>query len=320
MNCYATVGQLISDLRLAGDDGNLLDYIKKASQFIERRLGNFYPVVETRKFPALPWADLKVDPLLSVTSIQVSAVAITDFDLYPANKHWKDGPYTRVYRDGFWDDTENEITGEWGKYKELFVTGLAATQTANDVVLTVTNGSMISPGMLLLIGAEAEFVTGTSTPTAATSLVNGAITDTDEVITVDNGAEFFVGEVLTIDFEDLYIRKISGNQMLVIRGWNNTTKATHLDDAAISVLRSYSVSRAANGTTATVHNNAGISQYLPPADVNWLCREIAGLMRMKALTGFSGRSGNSETGESFYYNEFPKQIADVERNYRIVTI
>ena len=42
----------------------------------------------------------------------------------------------------------------------------------------------------------------------------------------------------------------------------------------------------------------------------------AALMRQKAMTGFTGRSGNDELGTGFWVNEFPRnQIEAVKANY-----
>ncbi len=113
---------------------------------------------------------------------------------------------------------------------------------------------------------------------------------------------------------------IVGNVLVLDRGWNRTTRKAHLDDASISVFRTFTVERGVNGTTAAIHSNKSISRCMVPWDVNWLCRQIAGLMRMKAASGFAGKIGNADTGETFYQNEFPDLIKKIERNYRIVSL
>jgi hypothetical protein len=76
------------------------------------------------------------------------------------------------------------------------------------------------------------------------------------------------------------------------------------------------VKRGVNGTTAAAHASAAAYQVVAPADVNYLCRQIASLMIKKAETGFVGRSGNDELGTGFWVNEFPKnQIESVRSNY-----
>ena len=212
------------------------------------------------------------------------------------------------------------LTATWVFMARLNLLALVATQLSNATTLVSTNGALISPGMVVLIESEQELITGWGSTTAAISLLSGAIDESDEQITVDNGAEFNKGEVIRLSLEDMLIRNISGNLLAVTRGWNGTEKATHADDSPIGIYRTGSVERGVNGTVAAAHSTAGVSQYLPPADVNWLCRQIAGLMVKKAETGFSGKSGSAETGETFYFNEFPSQIKEIKRNYRITQI
>jgi hypothetical protein len=86
------------------------------------------------------------------------------------------------------------------------------------------------------------------------------------------------------------------------------------------VYRTFTVSRGVNGTTAAAHSSKAISRYMAPYDVNWLARQMAGLMWKKARSGFAGKVGNQELGEVFYQNEFPEQIKQVRANYRIVRL
>jgi hypothetical protein len=92
------------------------------------------------------------------------------------------------------------------------------------------------------------------------------------------------------------------------------------DELGRTVYRTVTATRAVNGTTAAAHSTAAASRYIPPADVNWLCRQMAGLMHKKAQSGFSGKVGNAELGETFYYNEFPGQIKEIQKNYRVVQL
>lgn len=318
-----SVTELVTDLRLNGDESRLMQRIRDASQFILRNLGRFIPATETRVLAGVSTETLDLGaPLLSISAVRVDGIAVTDYTPYPSSRCWENGPYTWLTRAAGWGQ-QVEIDGQWGLYDDRQDMGIAVDQLINAVTLITTDGSLLSPGMVLLIGSEQELITAgnggerSPAPTAAVSLLNGAIDNASEEFTVDNGAEFFAGEVLQIGTEDLYIRKIGGNQLVCSRGWNSTTKTAHVDNAPISVYRSYTVLRAVNGTTAAAHANEAIQRYLPPADVHWLALQIAALMRQKALTAFGGRAGSSELGETFYINEFPRQIADIQKNYSI---
>lgn len=327
---FCTANQVIEDLHLRGFEDALMDRIKEASDTIRRKGGLFIPVTETRKFGQDPLnanKPLYVDHLLSVTGIITNdGNAVTDYTLYPLNKCWENGPYIQIVQDGNWADEDGiVIPGRWGKYEEYAALEIIGTQ-ANAAVtsLAVTNGSLISPGMILKIEDEQEYVTegngskNSPAATAAISLVNGSIYEADSAITVDNGAEFNAGEVIQIDVEDMKILKINGNVLAVERGWNGTTPADHANDKAIGVYRTFTVVRGVNGTTAAAHAAAEIYQCKVPDSVNYLCRQIAALMRMKAASGFTGITGNAEGGQGSYYSEFPpNQIAAVLAPFKI---
>jgi len=323
---YCSTDELIADLRINGEEPRLMERIREASQFVARHLGRFYPATETRTIIPVDVSAETLDlgaPLLSITSVIVDGVAVTDYTAYPAERCWPNGPFTWLARTSGWGTTV-VITGTWGLYSETRGIGLTITQTVDANSLAVSDGSLISPGMVLLIDSEQQLVTAgnggerSPAPTAATSLLNGAVDNATEEITVDNGAEFHTGEVIQIGTEDLYVRKIGGNMLVCSRGWNGTTKASHVDDSPIAIYRTYTVTRACNGTAAAAHNNAAVSRILPPADVHWLALQIAGLMRQKAATAFSGRAGSAELGETFYINEFPRQIENIRQNYSIL--
>lgn len=317
---FCTLEELISDLNLNGDEPGLFSRIQTASRFINRRFGNFIPSREMRNFQGMG-NSLQVDPLLSVTSILNGGVALTDYELHPRNRHWSHGPYTRLYTEyGPWDDEDIQITGLWGKWDQLQSLGINATQTIGATTLLVPNGSILSIGRVIRAEDEQELVIGMSSPTALVSLLNGAITAADEQITIDNGAEVNEGEVIQISSEQMLIRMIVGNELVVARGYNGTAKQAQLNDAPISVFRTFTVARGVNGTVAAAHDNKALSYYVPPEDINWLARQIAGLMRMKAKSSFAGRVGNEATGEVAYFNEFPGQVKEIARNYRIVQL
>ncbi len=324
---YATVGELVGDLRLTGDEPGLLDRIREASRLVANRLGQFLPITETRTFDPDGSGQLRTDPLLAATLVSNggTTVAAADYKLMPRNRLWLGGPYTSlVYSNGAWSNDGVEISGRWGKYEDsLALSAAAVSQLIGDTTLVVSDGSQVSPGMVVLIESEQELVTagagGENSPaaTAATSLLNGAIDAEDEEITVDNGAEFKRGEVIQLSTEDCLIRRIVGHVLVCGRGWNGTTKAAHADDLAIGVYRTVTVQRGVNGTTAAAHVSKAASRCVVPEDVNWLTRQVAGLMRMKAAAGFASKSGNTELGDVFYYSEFPQAFARLWETYKV---
>jgi hypothetical protein len=79
----------------------------------------------------------------------------------------------------------------------------------------------------------------------------------------------------------------------------------------------YTVERGINGTTAVVHSTKAVYRQVVPDDVNYLAREMAALAYKKSLTGYTGRAGDTQMGESWYINEFPQAIKDLRRMYQI---
>ena len=349
---YCTVEEVIADLGLTGDEPKLLDRIKAASKHILQSIGNFVPISDDRLFFPNGGQTIDIDPLLAVTTVteDTTVLQASAYRLTPNNQCWLNGPFVWIeknWTDGStvwqdrnllngpnsylnwnsrmaWSPNGLTIVGRWGMYEEMADLGITvASQLIGAKTLVVTNGSLLSPGMVLLIESEQEMVTagnggpGSVDGTVATSQVTSAITADVETIPVTNGAEFNQGETFRVDFENFKIRMIAGNNLLCSRGWNGTTKNTHVINSPMYVYRTFTVSRAMNGTTAAAHTSAAISRYVIPEDVNWLCREVAGLMRMKAKVNFASKSGNSDLGEAYYFNEFPKQIETIRKNYKL---
>jgi len=319
---YCTLRELIEDMKLRGDENSLLDRIRAASTTIEREIGAFIPVLEERTFSGRGQKVLVIDPVLSVDQLLDDGIENTTFTLLPQSPRWIHGPSNMIRALGRWSNGNVEITGSWGKYNELGFVLDSLSLAIDDAEIVMANGSLLDVGRVLLTEDEQISVTSgngskDSPPaTLATSLLDGAVAETDEVVGVDDGSEFNTGEVLLIGNEDLLITRIIGNDLTVERGWNNSLIDAHSDDDPISVYRTFSVERAVNGTTAAAHTNKPVERYLIPADVNWLCRQIAGLMYMKAKSGFQGRTGNAETGESMYFSEFPpNQMERIKSHY-----
>lgn len=332
---YCTLGELLDDLEENGvrDPESALRHIRAASQWIERHFdGNFIPITATRRFDGLGGTELEVSPLLVVTSItdDTTTLSATDYLLYPRNKLWVNGPYIRIVIDpdatslATWTIEKDivAVAGRWGLYEDTESTGATGTLAdASDTGLLANYGDKIRPGAVLKIEDEQVLVEGYEDPVDSTTDVNEALDSSEEVVTVDNGALFNSGEIIRVDFEQMLILEIRTHDLYVIRGYNGTQKTTHADDASVYVYRDFTVKRGVNGTTAAAHDAKAVSRYLPPDDINWLCRQIAGLMWKKAQSGYAGKSGNADLGEVYYYQEFPKTaIQQIEWNYFIPAV
>lgn len=326
---YCTSNQVMNEMDADGLMGraDLMGKIKAASDVIMKESGNFIPIYETRKFRVKcghEYDPLYVPALLSVVTLMNGddEILAADYRLSPYNRMWPNGPYIGIEQDGAWVTNDDiEITGYWGLMDHTQSLGVSITQDSSQTTLAVANGSLVSTGMVVLVESEQEYVAGgngspgSPAGTSATAKVNGAVIPSDVEITVDNGAEFYQGETIQIGVEDLFISKIGGNVLLVVRGWNWTTPADHADDSAIRVYRTFTVVRGVNGTTSAAHNSKTVSQYCIPDAVNYLAIQVATLMKMKAASGFSGVTGDSENGSGRYFSEFPpnqmRQVLEV---------
>ena len=184
---YCTIDELVDDLEMAGvkawKEDQVLDKIRAASDFIDNKFGMFIPYTEAKRIDGNGEIDLFIPPLLAVSSIVNDGTTITsaNYLLYPRNRHWQNGPYTRLSVDPdatqflYWTDEEDVVvvTGRWGKYEESIDTGATVANTtsiaADGTSMLVGNGSKLSPGMVLLIENEQMLVTATGSATDSTA-------------------------------------------------------------------------------------------------------------------------------------------------------
>lgn len=330
---YCTLAELEEDLNLQGSEreGRVMPKIKTASDFIQKYIGLFFPVLMTRSFNGGYQKRLYVPPLLSISTIYNNSTALVGGDIIarPEKRYWPNGPYAWIDVDPFpvnlslWYGVDEGvlITGEWGMYKltqDLEAT-TGASQIAGATTLRVSDGSKVSPGMVVLIGSEQEYIKSTSTPVSAVTTLSAAITDSEaQTIPLTNGALVNVGEIIRCGVEQMKITDINGNTAAVVRGWNRTVKSTHLISANVDVYRIFNVTRGVNGTTDAAHDS-GYSVYRQavPDDVNMLCRKMAGRMLKDAQGGFSGVIGDPTMGQAQYLYILPKELDDIRQAYYI---
>ena len=332
---FCTAAELESDLGLAGSVRAevMLEKIAAASDFIQKRLGWFIPVTRTLYFNGMGRERLYIPALLGLTGSIVNdgnTLVDADFTYYPNGRHWANGPYSRLdvgpnaLNISAWvsEDEGVVIPGRWGLYEETELTDATVnnttSQSASQLTLLVSDGSKVSPGMVLLIGTEQEHVTGWGDPTAAVTTLSVAVDAVTTEFTLA-AASLNVGEIGRIGLEQFKVLDKNGTLYYVQRAWNKTRQAVHTINSSVDVYRTVEVVRGVNGTTAAIHlNGVSVSRYKAPSDVNYLCRQIAALMLKKAQAGFAGKIGNADTGETTYTNEFPMiAMREIEDNYRI---
>ena len=341
VQCYCSVVELMADAENVHGlpDDVLGRFILPASQYLAQEIGPFLPVMESVRFTGDSSSILFVPALLRLTAnIENDGDVVTSQDVVLRSSEqssrpaWPNGPYLRIDPDpdntaiGAWSTDRNSVVvpGVWGFYERTEPLGivLSAQQTVSAETVTVSDGSKLSAGVVLSINSEMQIVRGYGAPSAAVTTLAQAMNGTDEEITLANGALVKIGEIVRVGFERLKVLDLAGNKAHVARGWDRTKKVSHDSASGVDVYRTFAVTRACNGSTAQVHESgAALARYAVPDDVNYLTRQVATLMIKKAQTGYSGRSGNPESGESFYMYEFPRDaIARVKSNYYIAAV
>lgn len=330
---FCTVNDLVDDMdAVGGDEERLYQAVKEASDVVQKEIGWFIPVSETIKMRGNGRALLFVPPILQVTGNIPNGDTIiltsADYMMLPENKNWANGPYSMIelqpdaqmmYWDCYRPDSV-QIPALRGLYSETedTLTTLDGTINASVTELAVHDGAKVSPGMTLKIGDEQILVTGWGSPTSATQLSAG-IDASASIISVDDGTKILDGEKVRIGFEQIKVREVQSNQFDGLRSWNRTRAVTHATAAAVSVYRTVKVEREINGTVAAIHaDGAGISRYKVPDDILFLTKQIATLMINKAKGGYAGKTGNSELGEVYYHDAFPRY--EMERIKKLYTI
>jgi hypothetical protein len=213
-NLYCTLTELHTRLGVdePTDDLILLDTIDKASRYIEQQTGRyFYPRIATYYFDWQSTTALTFYgyDLLSLTTLTTKNGATTISSGYFLVKS---GDYNRQPFDAIlldlsgttglsYADTPQRsqtITGVWGYHEDY------------------TNAFIASGDTVL------------NSPSISASVTS---------ITVANGNNFEIGQMLRIGTEWLYLSGISTNTLTVERGINGSTAAIHLATTAISIYK-----------------------------------------------------------------------------------
>ena len=75
---------------------------------------------------------------------------------------------------------------------------------------------------------------GTLAAAVGSSLLNGVINASVTAVTVDTGAQFAVGDVVSVDNESMLVTARATNVLTVTRGYYGTTAVGHADNAPIA--------------------------------------------------------------------------------------
>lgn len=316
--CYCTRDAVKKALDVKGtarSDDDVDRSIQAASRAVEGQLHRkFYPQDATRYYDwpsyqyAYPWRiwfdawELAAIP----TSVTTGGVAIPLANIFfePANSG---PPYTYMeinrstnsaFGAGPTPQRDVAVTGPFGFNLNTTSAGALAAAVADTTgtAVTVTNGAAAGVGDVLLVDTERMLLADkamSATGQTQSGTGCGTASNADSILT-PSGGTFYVGETLLLDAERMLIVDKAGATVIVKRAWDGTTLATH-SNAAISALRSWTVTRGALGTTAATHlNAAAVSRYTPPSLVTQLSLAEAENNLLQGISGYARTVGSAD--------------------------
>lgn len=268
----------------------------------------FSPRVVTRHFPwpaddtSSNWPSHRLyfgrDIFASIDTVTVgpSSTTITEgtggWDAYPRNRVNEPIRWLELDRSGSasWSTgstrPQDQVAvggiGGWSDEQTL-VGALSGLVNASVTVIDLDHMYPICPvgvGNQLLIDNERMIVTdrepidtGENLATALAAYESSTILSQ---ITVGDGTDYAVGEVISVDAEDMLIERIRGTVLHVRRGWGGTTLDDHLTGADIYAYRRLRVERGAVGSTAASHADAAtVTRWVEPPALHSLCIALA---------------------------------------------
>lgn len=289
----------------------------------------FYPELATRTFPQprrpQDTLDLGEHDLLAVTTLTAGGVVITSGQYY-LNSESGSPPYDEIelnpdYYFGWPASGTNlrrniSIAGEWGHTNATVPGGtLAADITDTATTVTVSDGSAIGTGSLLLVGTERMNVTAKAALTTAQTLQAPMSASMASVsMTVTTGTGFHVGEVLLLGAERMLVLDITGNTLRVKRAVQGTNLAAHTGET-IYAYRSLTVQRGLLGTTAAAHSSgAAVSVHDVPDLVESLNLGLV-LNQFEGEASAYRQAGSGDNEEPGRVN-LAQVLADAQRTYQ----
>lgn len=323
--CYCTREQVqrALDIKVTARNNQQIDRaIRSAARDIDGQMNRvFYPADVTYYFDwpnfqyAYPWriwfdqCELAAIPT-AVTSGGVT-IPLSACNFEPANS----GPpytYMELRRDqsysfgvGSTPQRDVAITGTWaGCPAAVDPAGqlAAAVSSTTATSVTVSDGSLVGVGDLLIVDSERMLVTDRASNDTGQTLVSGATTANpgDNALTIPDGTQVHVDEVIQLDSERMLVYDITGNVATVKRAWDGTVLATHNAGAHVYAFRALTVRRGMLGTTAATHTSASAcSIHRVPAlikdlsvaeAVNRILQEIAGYARTMPSDSGNGKA------------------------------
>lgn len=283
------------DVKQAGfNDGQIDRQIISGTDSVEALLQRkFYPSDGTRKFDypnyqlARPWRLwLDADELAAAPTLVTSGAVTIPSASYILRPENTGPPFTNIelkrstnaaFGNSSAPQQDIAITGTFGYWNRTTPTGALAAQisstSATSVTVNAAAGAGVGSGDVLVCESERMLVQNSLFVSTGISFSSGLSTASaaDNQLSVPDGTQFVIDEVLRVDFEWVLVLDIVGNTLLVKRAWGGSVLAAH-SPGAISARRSLTVARGVLGTTAATHAN---STPLSIVTVPGLVKELA---------------------------------------------
>lgn len=257
-----------------------------------------------------------------------TAIPLWQVFLEPVNR-WPGEAFTHVELDrstvaawGIGPTPQHAIwmTGTWGFTADADqVATLAADIGASDTTITVSDGSAVGAGDVLIIGygrGVAPFPTYPGTagaiqpylgervlvqdkgPAEAGLTLSGSgcttATNSDNALTVVGGA-LFAGEVVLVGQELMFVERVMGGVATVSRGWAGSILDTHTTGADVYPDRQLTVLRGQLGTAATAADaDVAVWRHRVPQLVRDLAIAEANNQVLQEVSGYSRMVGSGD--------------------------
>lgn len=290
-----------------------IDAASRSIDALLNRRDGLAPEIATRNFdwPTIQqgtayrlWLD--ETPLISVTTLTSGGETISASDFFLEPQRYGP-PYDRIEIDqsssasfGGGDTWQRDITivGTWGYHDDSTPAGEldGAIASTSATTVQVSDSSLIGTGHLIKVDSERMQVSARNMVTT-TQTINGALTasKSDVSVLADDGTTIYVGETILIDSERMLVVDIAGNTLTVRRAWDGSVLAAHSSGATVFAPRQLTVTRGALGTTAATHlDEAAVTRWTPPVDVEQLCIDEAIWRLQNTLSGMARTIGSGE--------------------------
>lgn len=318
--CYCTR----EDVKLAPDfaetargNSRIDRAIQSVSRIIERELHRFFYPIDTTYYwdwpnfqYAAPWR-LWVDQwdIVALTGIESppgTSISIADVLLYPPNRlpGW---PYTRVelnrsttaaWGPGATPQQSIALTGTFGFTADTDSAGtLAAAVLDTDTAITVSDGSQMGVGDIVIAGTERMIVSErAAVTTGLTQSGSGCSTASvaDVALATTGTGTVCIGEVILLDSERMLVEDVTAGVVTVKRAWDGTVLATHTG-ATVYAYRQLTVLRGQLGTAAAGYSSGtALSRHRVPGPVRDLAIAEAVNRVLQEVSGYARTVGEAD--------------------------